>query len=285
MSDRHALLDHALAAGRSIHVVVGIGVDDLSGIGLTALDTPLAALGWARLEPGAGSLEVAHRGLSMRLDGENIGRAAGRIVFVLESPESRLIDLSRRGPIVGHALESTLLSRIERRTRDEIAPSLVDLVDLATDAGLPDGAGERTLARLLGREPSDFPDPLERAELLARLYRPALPTERASASDALVIEEDGRVTDVSLASLALGETLEGTPERLGLAGGLVMIAAAERLGDGGDAKLATALLRALGGAAELRPSGRVILADRDGGASLHAARPSIDTLLDLPRGG
>jgi hypothetical protein len=283
---RRALLDHATATGRPVHVIAGIGVDDLARIGLRSVDAPLAALAWVRLEVApSGALEVAHSALSMRLEGDDLARAAGRIVFVLESPSSRLIDLSRRGPIVGHALESTLLARLDERTAAEISPCLVDLVDLAADEGIGVAPGDRALARLLGREPAEFPNPLERAELLARLYRPSVERTGDDAADALVVEEDGSSTEVHVDRLNLAETLEGTPERIGLGRGLVMIAAAERLNSSSGSHAAIGLLRALGGAPELRPGGRVIVVDRDRGASLRAALPDLHEIVGLPRRG
>lgn len=283
---RRELLDQAVQSGRPIHLVAGLGVDDLAELRTESLDAPLAALAWARLEPSArGSLEITGCSLSMRLQGEGLTRALERSSFTMESPIDRLRDLATRGPVVGHALETTLLARLTPAVRREIGPALIDLVDLAGDLGLGDAPGERTLAALLGRTPAAPPDVLERAEIFARLYQlPAIRRE-AAPYNALLIEEEGEPTELLIEPSMIAAAIGGTPEPLGLADGLVMISAAERLGTQvGSARLDT-LLAALGGARELRPSGAVLISDRDDGARLRAAAPRIRAILRGPQGG
>lgn len=284
---RRDLLDRALVSGRPIHVIAGLGVDDLAAIGLTALDAPLAALSWLRLEPGpSGSLELAHRSLSLRLDPHEAERARGRLSFISETPAFRLRDLAARGPLVGHALESTLIARIDRTTATAIADSLVDLVDLVAELGGPTEPGERALGRLLGRTPTVPADPLERAELLTRYYRlrPSVSEPAIADADAFLVGDDG-VTPIVSGSRPFDEYVGGTPERLALAGGLAMIVAAERLGSPSPSASAVALLRGLGGAPELSPAGPVLIVDRDGGARVRESYAKIRSLLSLPQGG
>lgn len=280
-----ARLEAALAAGRPIHVIAGLGVDDLAAVGLTSLDAPLAALSWLRLEPGvSGGFELAHRALSLRLDPAQGELARGRLSFIAERPSGRLIDLAGRGPIVGHALESTLLARIDRATAGAIAGALVDLVDLVGELGAPTERGDRSLARLLGREPAFPADALERAEVFARYWQPARDGVSGERIDALLVD-DRSLSAISIGRRPLDELVEGTPERLSLAGGLAMVCAAERLGSDTPASGAIDLLRALGGAPELAPAGRVLIVDRDGGALVRESHERIRELLSLPRGG
>ena len=82
---RRELLDQAVQSGRPIHLVAGLGVDDLAELRTESLDAPLAALAWARLEPSArGSLEITGCSLSMRLQGEGLTRALERSSFTME---------------------------------------------------------------------------------------------------------------------------------------------------------------------------------------------------------